>query len=181
MYGGLRNGLFSEKTFDAVYLGDVIEHLTDPLETLRDIHSILRIGGVLIVRTPNANCGFSRLSLGASKLMGCQWFASEAPGHLNDFSMKSLVYALEFAEFRILQKSFYGKNRLPYCLGASGYFDDVKPAFKRANRSGKLKILIRKSPMLFLVSLILVPCLYLGRLFDWFRQEGSQIRVIARK
>lgn len=42
-----------EGAFDAVYLGDVIEHVTDPNELARAVRRVLRPGGVVMVVTPN--------------------------------------------------------------------------------------------------------------------------------
>lgn len=49
------NGAFSpnEKTYDVVISMDVIEHVNDPMEFLKNLYKILRPEGVLIIGTPN--------------------------------------------------------------------------------------------------------------------------------
>lgn len=42
-----------EGKFDAVILGDLLEHLRDPWQTLRRIHRVLRPGGRVIISVPN--------------------------------------------------------------------------------------------------------------------------------
>ena len=45
-----------EARYDAVTLFDLIEHLEDPVEFLRQVAHVLRPGGVVGVKTPNINC-----------------------------------------------------------------------------------------------------------------------------
>jgi SAM-dependent methyltransferase len=51
--GTLEQARFPDGAFDAVSLWDVVEHLDQPLELLRETHRILRPGGVLVVFTIN--------------------------------------------------------------------------------------------------------------------------------
>jgi SAM-dependent methyltransferase len=55
----------SDQTFDLVMLSHVIEHIYDPQQFIRDIIQSLRIGGALIVITPNNDSIVAR-SLGTS-------------------------------------------------------------------------------------------------------------------
>ncbi|MBA2478880.1 MAG: class I SAM-dependent methyltransferase [Sporichthyaceae bacterium] len=54
---------FSGETFDAVVFGDVLEHLRDPLPTLRQARKLLSPGGSVIVSVPNVAHGAVRLAL----------------------------------------------------------------------------------------------------------------------
>jgi SAM-dependent methyltransferase len=44
---------FRDESFDAVFAGELIEHLVDPREGLAEFGRVLRGGGVLILTTPN--------------------------------------------------------------------------------------------------------------------------------
>jgi SAM-dependent methyltransferase len=44
---------FLDGSFDVVTLWDVIEHLDDPLKTMKDVHRVLRAGGIAVVFTIN--------------------------------------------------------------------------------------------------------------------------------
>jgi SAM-dependent methyltransferase len=44
---------FREAAFDALFAGELIEHLVDPRPGLAEFHRVLRPGGVLILTTPN--------------------------------------------------------------------------------------------------------------------------------
>jgi len=59
--GTLEEQSFPEKSFDIITLWDVIEHLTDPERTMKDIHRILKDDGVLIVNYPDYGSIMCRL------------------------------------------------------------------------------------------------------------------------
>jgi 2-polyprenyl-3-methyl-5-hydroxy-6-metoxy-1,4-benzoquinol methylase len=51
--GELKDAGFASETFDVVTMWDVIEHLTDPVAQLAEVHRILKPGGIVLVDTPN--------------------------------------------------------------------------------------------------------------------------------
>jgi len=72
-----------EMTFDVIHLGQTIEHLGDPLTVIRRLRSLLKIGGRIILSTPNLN---SR----QIDLFGPTWSHWHPPYHRFLFSPKSL-------------------------------------------------------------------------------------------
>jgi SAM-dependent methyltransferase len=44
---------FPGASFDGVLLNEVLDHVTDEIQTLREIHRVLRPGGHLVIMTPN--------------------------------------------------------------------------------------------------------------------------------
>ena len=76
--------------FDYVTMDQVIEHVTDPLETLREIARILKPGGLAILSTPNSN-GWGAM------VFGRRWINWHAPYHLHHFSIRSMKFATEKA------------------------------------------------------------------------------------
>jgi SAM-dependent methyltransferase len=106
---------FTDESFDAVYLGEVIEHLTQPDRALRDIWRILRPKGHLVLSTPNLACLPNRFLLA----IGLQPLFSEvseevvlgrgskalgqggAPvGHLRLYTRRGLVETLQLHAFQ---------------------------------------------------------------------------------
>lgn len=78
---------FQEK-FDAVVLGDVIEHTSNPIELLKEIYSVLKPGGFVVIKTPNLDCP-------EASLFGA-YYHSFKREHLVYFTNKSLLsYAVE--------------------------------------------------------------------------------------
>jgi SAM-dependent methyltransferase len=76
-----------DRTFDAVFLGDVIEHLPDPGGALERIRPMLADGGVLAMALPDAG---SRLA----RAMGARWW-SVIPTHVHYFTRRSMRTLLE--------------------------------------------------------------------------------------
>src|SRR5215211_2020762 len=57
------SGELDEESFDVVLFGDVLEHLKDPLQTLKRLKSFLRAEGYAVASIPNVAHGSVRLAL----------------------------------------------------------------------------------------------------------------------
>ena len=84
---------YEPEFFDYVTLDQVIEHVTDPIETLRGVARVLKPGGVAILSTPNSN-GW------AARLFGSRWINWHAPYHIQHFSRASMLIAAKKAGLR---------------------------------------------------------------------------------
>ena len=82
--------LYKPDFFDYITMDQVIEHVTNPIATLRDIARVLKPGGIAILTTPNSN------GWGAS-VFGHRWINWHAPYHLQFFSVQSMQLASEQA------------------------------------------------------------------------------------
>jgi 2-polyprenyl-3-methyl-5-hydroxy-6-metoxy-1,4-benzoquinol methylase len=80
--------------FDYVTLDQVIEHVTDPLNTMRGIAKVLKPGGMAILSTPNSN-GWG------AKVFGRRWINWHAPYHLQHFTSTSMTIAVRQAELSV--------------------------------------------------------------------------------
>jgi len=80
--------------FDRVYLGQVIEHLNDPKMVLKEINSLIKKDGEIVIATPNID------SIGA-KVFKSFWYALDLPRHLYLFSPKTLSSVLEDTGFEV--------------------------------------------------------------------------------
>lgn len=87
---------FGPESFDTVVLGDVLEHLRDPLRLLRGAMPLLRPGGSVVISVPNVTHGDLRLAL----LQG-RWEYRDRGlldrTHLHFFTRASLLQLLEDA------------------------------------------------------------------------------------
>ena len=94
--------------FDVVTMFDVIEHLPDPLATLRRLAGALRPGGRLVVSTPNAAGASPRLTYWLfCRTLGA-WDHATPPGHLFQFTTRTLRALVERAGFECRSATTYG-------------------------------------------------------------------------
>jgi SAM-dependent methyltransferase len=96
--GELADAGFPEAHFDAVAMWDVLEHVHDPQETLREVHRVLEPDGVLVLRVP-------LLDSWDRRLFGCYWAGWDAPRHLTAFSLRTLRRLLRQTGFRLERAS----------------------------------------------------------------------------
>lgn len=102
--GDLLSHPFEAGTFDALTLWDVIEHLPDPLAALRSAWNLLAPGGYIALSTPNIDGLFPRLSYYPGKILR-HWTHADPPGHLCQFSTRTLRAMLETAGFEFVWKT----------------------------------------------------------------------------
>lgn len=112
--------------FDAVVLGDVIEHLPDPGAALARIETLLTPGGVVWLALPDAG---SRLA----RAMGKRWW-SVIPTHVQYFTRESMTALLARQGYEVLALGTAPKTfSVRYYLGRiSGYSPALGRALVRA-------------------------------------------------
>ncbi len=93
--GELFDAGFPDGEFDVVYMNEVIEHIVEPLELLKEIHRVLRPGGLALLRTGNARSWSARLRRGSWYYY--RTFASH--GHIRFYSPKAARALGEAASF----------------------------------------------------------------------------------
>ncbi len=84
----------SNELYDVIVLGDIIEHVSNPIEVLNKCYNLLSTDGVLWISTPNFESAFSY----TMKDMDPMWRVCE---HLNYFSYDSLKKVLNNLGFEI--------------------------------------------------------------------------------
>jgi SAM-dependent methyltransferase len=95
-YGFLHELNFKEQFFDIITLNHVLEHVSNPIETLEKIRKILKDSGLVIIQVPRADSFLA-------KVFGkdCQIFA--VPYHLFNYSLKALSILLIKKGFKIIR------------------------------------------------------------------------------
>ena len=88
--------------YDIITLWDVIEHLPNPIQQLRIINGLIKKEGVLVLSTGD----ISSLS---AKISGRKWHLMTPPQHLQFFSKKSLINAIERSGFSVEKILYRGE------------------------------------------------------------------------
>ena len=92
--GTLADAQYASGQFDVVVFHHVIEHLDDPLKTLREIRRIMKPGGWLLLGTPDFDCGCARL-------FGPRYRLLHDDTHVSLFTNDSMHRLLRDEGFRI--------------------------------------------------------------------------------
>jgi SAM-dependent methyltransferase len=92
--GALEDAAFADASFDTLLLSHTLEHVPEPLATLREAARVLVPSGAIVIWLPNA------ASIEARVLRG-YWIGYDAPRHLTTFSVGTLSEALRLAGFRV--------------------------------------------------------------------------------
>jgi SAM-dependent methyltransferase len=119
---GLLTAPLPEHHFDAVVLGDVIEHLPRPGEALDRIASLLAPGGVAWFALPDAGSRVART-------LGAHWW-SVIPTHVQYFTRGSIATLLERHGFAVLETA-----TAPKAFSVEYYLSRIEGYSKAAGRA----------------------------------------------
>jgi 2-polyprenyl-3-methyl-5-hydroxy-6-metoxy-1,4-benzoquinol methylase len=90
---------FAENRFDVVTLWQVLEHVPYPLMILKEVHRILKPGGLLVVSTPNIE-GIP------AKILRERWWDIKRL-HINQFTTETLMDILQNSDFKNISSVSY--------------------------------------------------------------------------
>ncbi len=121
--GTLDDAPWAGPTFDAIVLNHSLEHVPDPLATLRQAAALLAPGGTLAVAVPNFGCWQRRLFRG-------RWFQLDLPRHLQHFQAATLAALMQRAGLTPVARRYASMR--PALLLSLQY-----AAFGRARWSGR--------------------------------------------
>src|SRR5271165_518469 len=103
-----------EASFDVVLLNHVIDHLDDPMGTLREVNRILKPEGHFVIETPRYDTLMFKLLGRRERSLGCA-------GHIYFFTTRTLRNLYEAAGFKTVQLDYVGRSltaeRLLYNVG----------------------------------------------------------------
>jgi 2-polyprenyl-3-methyl-5-hydroxy-6-metoxy-1,4-benzoquinol methylase len=76
------------ETYDLVWLGNVLEHVLDPLDLLRSLQGLIVPGGIMVVTVPNDGTAYHEDLLATGDIDRRFWIA--IPDHMSYFTTDSL-------------------------------------------------------------------------------------------
>jgi len=117
---------FKDESFDVVLMEEVIEHLVNPDNAIREARRVLKVGGLFLISTPNLAWWLNRIVL----LLGYQPYWSECStiynvgkfrrnhrwplsGHLRLYTYRALKHLLELHGFKVIASRGVTYNNLP--------------------------------------------------------------------
>ncbi|MBT9175634.1 MAG: Malonyl-(acyl-carrier protein) O-methyltransferase [candidate division WS2 bacterium] len=162
--GTLEQARFSDNTFDAVTMSHVIEHIADPVQTLKETYRVLKPGGQLVITTPNM------YSL-CHKIFGSSYYHLDIPRHFYIFSPHSIRSCVERAGLKILKLNTFSKDLI-----------STYQASKGIQKNGRLDgYYVKKRNGIIFQSI--TGCLLQGpvNVASRFKDIGEEIVVIAKK
>jgi 2-polyprenyl-3-methyl-5-hydroxy-6-metoxy-1,4-benzoquinol methylase len=124
--GVLTTAAYPEASFDLVAMGDVIEHLPDPLATLSAVARVLKPGGHVVVSTPNIQSAAARL------------LQVKPEEHIYYFSAATLGQALRKAGLLPVEMTTLDRYRnftaMTHSTTCGSLFQTLAPLFRLARR-----------------------------------------------
>lgn len=153
--GDLKSAAYADDFFDVVMFNHCLEHVFDPMETLREAWRILKPGGLLTIMIPNAG-GFE------ARIFGKWWVQWDVPRHLFHFTKATMS--------QLLTKTNFGHIRIDDGMGATFFLGSLDYFYKHVlhfqNGTGRLGKYLLARPISFLAG-------HLG--------YGSEMKVFAEK
>jgi len=101
--GTLLESKFPDNFFSVVTLWDVLEHVSDPSDSLKEILRILKPGGWVFIQTPDPYCWEARL-------FKSYWIGFDAPRHLFMFPRPVLTHYLGDIGFKVIHVGSFAGN-----------------------------------------------------------------------
>jgi len=130
--GTINDLSYSNNSFDVITMWDVIEHLYNPVSSLKKIRDLLKPDGILALATPNIGSPLSRLTKE-------RWEQIKPTYHLYYFSPATLTKLLEKSRLSMVKLSTQGLGgTLKWIMGRNGLQEN-----EMAADSSRVKYLLK--------------------------------------
>ncbi len=176
---------FSKDHFDVITLFHSLEHLRDPMLSLKSINDFLNPDGLLIIEVPRFNSFYS-------KIFKDKWFHLDVPRHLFHFDDRSFEKLLAVAGFSIIKRkrcallydSFGAlQSILNYMCSEMNLLNNINTRRVRVKDiiKSKKKRLTVDTIISFLLQPLLLPPLFVLAFFLSIFNTGGTLTVCAKK
>ena len=167
--GTLEEAKFKDNYFSVIYLGDIIEHVVDPVSLLRECKRILKKEGIIIISTPNIDCFWVKATQFVCYWFKLPWSVLLPYYHLYLFSEANLKKCMHKLNFEILEIK-YNNVSLRHELGGTGLF-------KKYKNTKSVKMLIYTISVFSVYTIIYA----FSFLFKPFFKKNFEMIVFAKK
>ncbi|ASY25723.1 2-polyprenyl-3-methyl-5-hydroxy-6-metoxy-1,4-benzoquinol methylase [Candidatus Planktophila lacus] len=105
LFAGLTYEVDFEKSYDAIFLVHVLEHMENPIEELARLGTWLRNKGKIFVLVPNAHALSRQIAVSMGLINACEAVmpGEAAQGHLRTYSLKQLEQHAEESGLIVLE------------------------------------------------------------------------------
>jgi SAM-dependent methyltransferase len=161
--------------FDCVTLWHSLEHLKDPLQSLKTIRSLLSPKGTVLIAVPDFG-GFQ------ARLFGRRWFHLDVPRHLYHFSKEALVSTLRLAGLEVT-RTWHQEIELELMGWAQSALNSIMPApnvFFERLRGARRRVAGRELALNFVLGTALVGLALPATLISTLFARGGTLIVAAR-
>ena len=159
---------FPEGYFDMITCFHVLEHLADPLTSVKSALRLVKSGGLIVIEVPNLD------SIGF-RIFKSRWQPLEMPTHLNHFTPATLERVLQSAgKAEILKREFFSHRICPSAIVLSA-FPYLSPRSTRKKYEGRHPL--PQLAVYFMLQLLAYPLAAAGAVLG----RGEIIRMYARK
>jgi SAM-dependent methyltransferase len=106
--GDIFSAKYPKDFFDIVHMDSVLEHLTDPIDYLKELNRIMNKNGLIYIGVPNEDSLFDNFRQIAFKFIGKSEFSAKIkpfapPFHVSGFTKKSLYKIAEITNFKVME------------------------------------------------------------------------------
>ena len=170
---------YASAYFDQVLIWHVLEHVSQPRETLDEVRRILRPGGRLVVAVPN-------FSSRQAEWSGPAWFHLDLPRHLYHFPLAALRRLLEETGFEPISDHHFSVRQNPF-----GWVQSALNRVAWLPRNGLYTLLHSRNralaapfdlctrAVLLGAFALLMPWGVAASLWDAYRRTGATVHVVA--
>jgi SAM-dependent methyltransferase len=173
--GTLMQQNLESASYDAVVLGDLLEHVEDAQGLLAQAWKLLKPEGQLYVVTPNHDAFFPKATWLLYRIFGIPWSHPPPPYHLHQFSVRSLTILLRESGFEP-QLEEYAPCSLSYELIQTTVPGRLKRAFKE-----KRAFEIIKAAAMCALALIGYSAIWILDRMAIFKQKDFTMKSLSKK